>query len=255
VPENRPPIPEPMKRAVRQKCKFGCVVCGSPVFEYDHLEEFSVVGEHTENNLILLCPNHHRDKTSGRLPRAELERHSERPFNGVRSHTAPYSRLFIAGQTISFEIGGNTYVSSISDGGSYNAIEFDGTTVVGFKRDGESVLLDINLTDESGNSILLVKDGELQISTGVWDFEYVGPVIKIRSAARHIELMITIQASGICIDKGTFYANGRALFITPYDHTVAMQCGDEWVPNVTMRGCRSVNCTQGLIVRNGSVSF
>jgi hypothetical protein len=35
--EDRPPIPLPVKRLVRQQCAFGCVLCGLPLYEYDHI--------------------------------------------------------------------------------------------------------------------------------------------------------------------------------------------------------------------------
>ena len=31
---NRPRIPEPLKRQVRQKCAFGCVLCAAPIYDY-----------------------------------------------------------------------------------------------------------------------------------------------------------------------------------------------------------------------------
>ena len=30
-------MPLPIQREVRQRCGFGCVVCGLPLYEYDHL--------------------------------------------------------------------------------------------------------------------------------------------------------------------------------------------------------------------------
>ena len=58
-------IPAAIKRAVRQRDGFGCVVCGSAIIDYEHFDpEFKDAQEHTVDGIILLCPNHHRAKGS-----------------------------------------------------------------------------------------------------------------------------------------------------------------------------------------------
>jgi hypothetical protein len=46
-------VPAEIKRAVRQRCGFGCVLCGVPIFQYDHMIPFAEVQEHTEENITL----------------------------------------------------------------------------------------------------------------------------------------------------------------------------------------------------------
>lgn len=94
--EDRPDIPEPLKRQVRQRCGFGCVICGVPVYHYDHLEEYSRVRVHEPDNLVLLCPNHHQDKTSHRLPKALLTKAAANPRNLSHPRTSAY-RFFYGG--------------------------------------------------------------------------------------------------------------------------------------------------------------
>ncbi len=36
--EDRPEIPEAMKREVRQRCGFGCLICGLTLYEYELVE-------------------------------------------------------------------------------------------------------------------------------------------------------------------------------------------------------------------------
>lgn len=58
-------IPANVALSVRRRCGFGCVVCGSAVYEYDHfLPEFKDAKSHDPNGIVLLCPNHHRAKGS-----------------------------------------------------------------------------------------------------------------------------------------------------------------------------------------------
>jgi HNH endonuclease len=59
-------IPEPVKRAVRQACGFGCVVCGASIIEYEHVDPgFADAREHGPANLTLLCPQCHSKVTTG----------------------------------------------------------------------------------------------------------------------------------------------------------------------------------------------
>ena len=61
-------IPLPVQREVRRRCGFGCVICGLPLYEYDHLLCWAVVQRHVAEEITLLCDQHHREKTSGLLP-------------------------------------------------------------------------------------------------------------------------------------------------------------------------------------------
>jgi len=48
-----------MQREVRQRCGFGFVICGIPIYHYDHIIDHAEVHEHTADKLTLLCPTHH----------------------------------------------------------------------------------------------------------------------------------------------------------------------------------------------------
>ena len=57
---------------MRQHCRFGCVICGCPIFQIDHMTPYERVHVHELANLTALCPNHHADKTSGRLAEPQV---------------------------------------------------------------------------------------------------------------------------------------------------------------------------------------
>jgi hypothetical protein len=61
-------IPEPVKRAVRAACGFGCVICGLPFYHYDHFDpEFENARTHDAAGIALLCGYHHDKRTRGTL--------------------------------------------------------------------------------------------------------------------------------------------------------------------------------------------
>ncbi|MGU5889575.1 hypothetical protein, partial [Aeromonas hydrophila] len=74
-------IPLPIQREVRQRCGFGCVICGMPLYEYEHMEEWANVKRHVAEEITLLCDQHHREKTGGLLPKEVVRDANKNPFN------------------------------------------------------------------------------------------------------------------------------------------------------------------------------
>lgn len=67
-------IPRPIQREVRQRCGFGCVICGTPLYEYEHMEEWAEVKRHVAEEITLLCDKHHKEKTNGWLPKEDVRK-------------------------------------------------------------------------------------------------------------------------------------------------------------------------------------
>lgn len=58
-------IPAKVQRTVREACSFGCVICGSVPYVYDHLKvEYADAKEHDPDDIVVLCPTHHTMKTN-----------------------------------------------------------------------------------------------------------------------------------------------------------------------------------------------
>lgn len=83
----RDKIPARIKRAVRQRCGFGCVMCGAPVYHYEHMKDWAIVLKHEEENITLLCPNSHEDKSNNLLPLHKLQEANANPVNRQTGHS------------------------------------------------------------------------------------------------------------------------------------------------------------------------
>ncbi|WP_342323476.1 HNH endonuclease signature motif containing protein [Kosakonia sp. BYX6] len=201
--ENRPPIPEPIKRKVRQQCGFGCAICGMPFFQYDHIEEYADVQEHNEGNLVLLCPNHHAAKTTKKLSKERIREAKVNPFNNSRASTSVYkvepSRELIT------QLGSNVITGWHTDGKSdHNTVWVNGKSFLLIHSDEGQFTISIDVTDEKGNILLSVKKGELVVSTAAWDYVYEGENIKIRAALGEVILDLNLSDKKIEIVKGMF---------------------------------------------------
>jgi HNH endonuclease len=93
---DRPDIPRSMKRSVRQRCGFGCVVCGAPLCDYDHIEEWSQKQEHMAENITLLCRRHNDEKSHGFLPLAHVREANANPVNLRTGASTPWKLHYAA---------------------------------------------------------------------------------------------------------------------------------------------------------------
>src|SRR5438045_2387632 len=58
-------IPKIIKREIRQRCKFCCIICENGLFQYHHFNpEYQFAKQHDPNGITLLCPNHHSEATT-----------------------------------------------------------------------------------------------------------------------------------------------------------------------------------------------
>ena len=165
----RPKIPADIAREVRQRCLFGCVFCGAPIVEYDHIVEFSESNEHDPNNITLLCPNHHRQKTKGIIARSTVAQKNLNPFNRQRNRSIPY-RLEpnIAGrQTVN--LGGNIATfTSPKKLDNFQLLSSGGVSLISTHVENDFLLISAKFHDEFGTEIITIDRNILVLQFGIW---------------------------------------------------------------------------------------
>lgn len=188
-------IPEPIKREIRQRCGFGCVICGAFIYDFDHmLQDWAQVREHVANDITLLCPNHHREKTNGLMTRTDVKDANENPCNIDKGVSRPYELRF-SGDTGIAVIAGNHFTND----GVVQAFEdrplpyvipilIDSTPIIGFKFQDERLLLNIIYFDEFNRPIFQIIDNQLIFKPDIWDIELRGARLKIREKPKSILL-------------------------------------------------------------------
>ena len=191
--QSRPDIPDPMQRAVRQRCAFGCVLCGLPIYQYHHMQDYAEVLEHTESNLTLLCSRHHTEATNGLLTRDQVAEADRAPANKLLGISHPFA-LHFSGQDFVAEIGSNQFSSSapMQPGGFATIpISIDDTDILFVRIDNVGRLfLNLNIFDECNLHLLVVNENSLVFRRDVWDITFEGKVLTIRQASRNIFLEI-----------------------------------------------------------------
>lgn len=242
----RPPIPSPVKREVRQRCGFGCVVCGLPLYEYDHLVPYSEVEVHDPENLLLLCDRHHREKTSGLLTISQVDAARKSPYNLKNGKTHPYD-LHYEGANCEARIGSNAITwPHLSDGSVFAGILIDDTPIVGFSVDRGRLLLTVQLLNADNELLVQIVDNELTFSMLSWDVEFVGKQLTVRHGPGDIFVGMTFEPpSRVVVDRGRLWRNGVELKVTPDDLRVSGA--------LQMAGCVVENCSVGVAIGNNQV--
>lgn len=209
-------IPLPIQREVRQRCGFGCVICGLPLYEYEHMEEWAIVQRHIADEITLLCDQHHREKTAGLLPKQAVKQANSNPYNLQDGVKKPYLFHF-AGDEAVIELGSNIFTCKDAGyGTAFAPIVVDNVPLLGFVIADGHLLFNLVAFDEMNHKILHIKNNQLIYSTMPWDIQLVGTTLTIREAHRKILIEINFSPPNkVTINRGRFLLNGVETLISP----------------------------------------
>jgi len=213
VKRKREDMPLSLKREVRQRCGFGCVICGCPIYDYEHIESYARVLKHAPENITLLCPNHHREKTNQLIRLEDLYEANANPHNKQRGVTLARSFSF-GHENPTVALGSVAFQMKNQD---FAAILIDGTPIIGFRFDDGHALLQLRVYDERNRLILKVVDSQLIHSIDLWDYEFEGSTLTLRPKLGEILMRIRFapNENAVVIDRGTFRLNGVEVDIWP----------------------------------------
>jgi hypothetical protein len=168
-------VPEAVKRAVRQRDGFGCVLCGDAWIHYDHVGlEFADADVHDPEKIVLLCGSHHDRKTRGGLSDETVRA----AMSGPAAKKAGYSRY---GMDVGLEhpfviFGGSTMKRSPAP------IIFCGKPlfrIAAASEPGAPFTVSSQLCNEDGSELIRIVDNEVQLHQGAWDIKAVGTTLTI----------------------------------------------------------------------------
>lgn len=235
-------IPLPIQREVRQRCGFGCVICGMPLYEYEHMEEWAVVKRHVAEEITLLCDQHHREKTGGLLPIEAVREANDNPLNLRDGVSKPYD-LHFSGKTAEIEIGSNSFTCEDKGYGTQMIpISVDGTPLIGLMLADGHLLLNLIIFDEFNAPVLHIKNNQLYYSTDPWDIQLIGTKLIVREAHRKILIEIIFSPPDkVVINRGRFLRNGVEILVRPTNILVTNN-------SCIISKTRAHNCNGGLII-------
>jgi hypothetical protein len=209
-------IPFPIQREIRQRCGFGCVICGMPLYEYEHMLGWANVHRHVADEITLLCDQHERERTNNLLPLEVVMEANQNPHNWKTGVSKPYD-LFFYGNECEIIIGGNRFTAvDHGYGTAVVPISVDGGPLIGFIIGDRHLLLNIAVFDEFNKLVLQIKNNQLFYSINPWDIQLVGTTLKIREMQKRILIEIVFNPPNkVIINRGRFLRNGIEILIRP----------------------------------------
>lgn len=206
-------IPDAIKREVRQRCGFGCVICGLPIYEYEHMEGWANVLRHVAAEITLLCPNHHAQKTKGLIPVEKVRAANNKPYN-LNVEESEKLDLHFEGEQIEVIIGNMKFLPNPQFKNSMIPIIIDRNPIVEVITIGDQIFLNVSLYDDENKLILKIQENQLSYKVDVWDIEFVGKTLTIRQASRNILIVIEFETPNkINFRKGRILYNNIELLI------------------------------------------
>lgn len=214
--DKRPDLPLPLMREVRQRCGFGCVICGLPLYEYDHLLGWANVQRHEAEEIALLCPRHHGEKTRGLLPADDVQKANESPYNLREGTSKPYD-LNYSGDSFEVNIGSVVFRGADQGYGTIvHVLRIDGVTLLGLILSEGHYLLNLTLFDAANSLLLRIVNNELVFNMTAWDIELVGRNLVLREGPGKVLFDIEFAVPNlVIIRRGRFLRNGVELFVRP----------------------------------------
>ena len=201
-------IPSEVKREVRRRSGFGCVVCGNAFYEYEHIDPpFENAKQHDPERMALLCGSCHSDSTTGRLSKETIKRASAAPKSLQKGFSF---RPLDVGWTHPEVVIGTLHAIETT-----NIVRVFGEPMLCVdppEQDGAPFRLSAILTDRDENDILIIDENQWQNPTINWDVEIKGQRIKIRRALGDILLILRIDPPHrIVIERLDSYYDGVKL--------------------------------------------
>ncbi len=166
-----------VRREIRRRCGFGCVICGSAIITYEHFSpEYKDAMYHNPKGMTLLCGTHQLETSKGLLSKKTIAEADRDPFckkTGYAKHL-----LDLGGKKPTLLIGG---VDATECGPK---IEIDGETLLQiYPPDLRSNRwrLSCRFKDQDGTIMCEIVENELVISSESIDIEQQATRFSIKS--------------------------------------------------------------------------
>jgi hypothetical protein len=191
-------IPEPVKRAVRQRCGFGCVLCGCCIVEYEHFAPpYAEARAHDPAGICLLCPTCHARKTRNLLSERRVREAAATPkcieqgfsFGELEHNAVPPCIVFC----------GSLFLRCTTP------IAVNGWPLLSIEEPEAPHApnaLSASFFDLQGRPSLLLRKNEWVVLTEQWDVELVSNTVTVRQGAGSIGLRLAfLPGTGIVVDR------------------------------------------------------
>jgi hypothetical protein len=181
-------IPEGVKRKVRKDAGFGCVICGTGIYEYEHVDpEWFEATTHNPRFMTLLCGSCHSKKTRGIIGIDTIKEAMKNPKCKQQGFSNDW--LDFGKKKPIVKLGNTVFHNTVS----LISINFESIFSIlppDLKVPNSPYRLFGLFTDNDGNILLEIKDNEWFGNPDNWDIENIGRKMSIRKKQGDISLVL-----------------------------------------------------------------
>ena len=208
-------IPASIKREVRQRDGFGCIICGKAIYDYEHFDpEFSNAKVHCAAGIVLLCIACHGKRTRGFLSKDTIEIARANPK--CKQQGFSFEEFDVGMSAPQIVLG--TFVAQNVE----TLIQIDGHQIFSILPPlGMNLPFRINahLTDRNGAKILKIVDNEWQSANDNWDVETGGGKIVIRRSLGDVVLALRSDPPNrLLVEHLNMYFQGTTIRCSENQH-------------------------------------
>lgn len=197
-------IPAAIRRSVRQRCGFGCVVCGCAIIQYHHFDPpFADARSHKDSGITLLCGQCHDRAGRGIIAERDIIAANASPYCISSGHAKDI--LFTSNTSLPVRFGTSRVCAA-------TIIKFDDDVVIGLSQpelaDGP-LQLNATFTDKSGDYLLRVINNEWHVGSTRYDIQTTRDRLKINDGPRDIVLEMSLAAGvELCVERLNMFYRG-----------------------------------------------
>jgi len=206
----RPP-PDNVKRLVRRRCGFGCVLCGNAIITYEHFDPpFKDAKSHNTEGITLLCGGHQIESMKGLLSKGRIAKADADPCCRRQGHAQ--SVFDLGGQQPPTLVLGTTKVRAIGD-----VLRINGSSVVQVHAPEARAnvwRLSATFPAEDGKVLCRIVENELQVNSANVDVVQEARRFTILDRERSVVLGMELEPPSVLrIVKFRWSAGGVSLEI------------------------------------------
>lgn len=183
-------IPDKVRRKIRKDAGFGCVICGYPICQYDHIDpEFEIAKTHNPSKMTLLCGSCHDKKSRGQISKELVFAAKNSPRSKEKGFVSDF-----------FDFGGEIPIICLGKQkfiNTPNLIHIEGVPILYFKIQSlggnQKTLLNAVFYNDLNEPQFIIEDNVWYSATSVWDLEIKGTFLTIRDSEGSISLKVEIK--------------------------------------------------------------
>ena len=190
-------ISDEMKKRLWTESRYGCAVCGSPIFAGFHTLSYENDRRFVEDEMLPLCPTCLTNAQSGKFSRDYLVGYKKNPHNSRSGNDT----FMLEGNTLVVNLGSTRFID-------VNRIlvinDFDLINVT--KREKKSLILDVNFFDLANNFVGAIVNNDLVVDEkSKWCVDYKFHTLMIKNLQRNIFLNFSLISGELAITGRIYY--------------------------------------------------